>query len=576
MTNNTTAPALTDEQRIRASMTGEQIRLERKLTCEAIEGAIGFGQQGTNPPPSDDHWLAPFWKIGQQLALLTSPRAAVPEGWKLVPIVPTRDMLECLWDGLPKGTAFRNCTPLGIYAAMLDAAPAAPVAEAEPIPILLFCPRCGTQHIDRPESHAEADASIGLQIKEVVTWTNPPHRSHMCHACGCIWRPADVATVGVKAIETRGKADTWEGMPGVPSMPAQAVAADGAAMGKPSEIERVIEERNDAWAATEAFETDLAEILGTEPGSGARDRIYEAIVSLKRAAVSPATADERAARLDDADIDAIAESMPGGLGSFMKQWGWRQFARAVEDEVVLNVARASQAVAPARIEALRKGLFNARDALRAIYENRVTSNATIRLWIEDANRVLNGEQAAAPAEAIDRYQAVCAAAYQLAGVVGAPLRFLDALSDAANGEPMSADEALNLLPVGLNEIDEVNRSASAPAEAREPSPTAGMNLGERIKHVGGRENAAGYIEFGSVAAVGALIKQVIRDLPRSAPADAGEAVASVDETTFKNLFYKHGGPVDSEGWCINESGLRDFLADLAAAQGAQGGKGGEA
>ncbi|WP_257834991.1 hypothetical protein [Burkholderia glumae] len=67
--------------------------------------------------------------------------------------------------------------------------------------------------------------------------------------------------------------------------------------------------------------------------------------------------------------------------------------------------------------------------------------------------------------------------------------------------------------------------AAAPADAREPSPTAGMNLGERIKHVGGRENAAGYIEFGSVAAVGALIKQVIRDLPRSAPADAGEAVA---------------------------------------------------
>ncbi|WP_186234216.1 hypothetical protein [Burkholderia gladioli] len=62
---------------------------------------------------------------------------------------------------------------------------------------------------------------------------------------------------------------------------------------------------------------------------------------------APATADELAAKLDDADIDTIAESMPGGLDSFMKQWGWRQFARAVEDEVVLNVARASQAAAPA-------------------------------------------------------------------------------------------------------------------------------------------------------------------------------------------------------------------------------------
>ncbi|CAJ5402619.1 gp43 [Burkholderia pseudomallei] len=87
----------------------------------------------------------------------------------------------------------------------------APIEQpaAAPIPMLLFCPRCGTQHIDRPEVHSEADASIGQQIKEVVTWDNPPHRSHLCHACGIVWRPADVATVGVKSIETRGNADTW-------------------------------------------------------------------------------------------------------------------------------------------------------------------------------------------------------------------------------------------------------------------------------------------------------------------------------------------------------------------------------
>ncbi|MFY4709905.1 hypothetical protein [Burkholderia glumae] len=197
MTNNTTAPALTDEQR----------------------AAINMAISVLTPLAMDEY--------GDALrALLTSPRAAVPEGWKLVPIVPTRDMLECLWDGLPKGSAFHNCTPLGIYAAMLDAAPVAPVAPV-----------------------AEYDGN---------------HVQNHCTECGA--HEAECSC-------------------------AQAVAADGAAMGKPSEIERVIEERNDAWAATEAFETDLAEILGTEPGSGARDRIYEAIVSLKRAAVSPATAE---------------------------------------------------------------------------------------------------------------------------------------------------------------------------------------------------------------------------------------------------------------------------------------------
>lgn len=46
-----------------------------------------------------------------------------------------------------------------------------------------------------------------------------------------------------------------------------------------------------------------------------------------------------------------------------------------------------------------------------------------------------------------------------------------------------------------------------------PSPTAGMNIAQRILHVGGRNNAAGYVEFGSIQAVEALVRQVLRDLP---------------------------------------------------------------
>jgi uncharacterized protein YceH (UPF0502 family) len=52
----------------------------------------------------------------------------------------------------------------------------------------------------------------------------------------------------------------------------------------------------------------------------------------------------------------------------------------------------------------------------------------------------------------------------------------------------------------------------------EKSPTHGMNLGERIAHVGGRTNAAGYMEFGSVMAVSALIDHVLRDSPAPQPA----------------------------------------------------------
>jgi hypothetical protein len=68
---------------------------------------------------------------------------------------------------------------------------------SEPLPMLLFCPRCHLQHLDGPDECTP-------------DWDNPPHRSHLCHGCGCIWRPADVPTVGVAAIQTQGKADNWQ------------------------------------------------------------------------------------------------------------------------------------------------------------------------------------------------------------------------------------------------------------------------------------------------------------------------------------------------------------------------------
>lgn len=73
----------------------------------------------------------------------------------------------------------------------------------EPVDMLLWCPRCHTQHIDEPD-------------ERTPEWSNPPHRSHLCHACGCIWRPADVPTNGVASIHTVGKADNWITTPAEP------------------------------------------------------------------------------------------------------------------------------------------------------------------------------------------------------------------------------------------------------------------------------------------------------------------------------------------------------------------------
>lgn len=65
-------------------------------------------------------------------------------------------------------------------------------------------------------------------------------------------------------------------------------------------------------------------------------------------------------------------------------------------------------------------------------------------------------------------------------------------------------------------------------DERGPSPTSGMTLWQRILHVGGRTNAAGYVEFGSVQAVDALMRHVLRDLPDAAPeAPASQSAAEV-------------------------------------------------
>lgn len=83
------------------------------------------------------------------------------------------------------------------------------LGSREPIPMVLLCPKCGVQHVDE----AEVFTSEMLADGQPEPWDNPPHRSHLCRACGCIWRPADVATVGVKAIATTGKADNFKPSP---------------------------------------------------------------------------------------------------------------------------------------------------------------------------------------------------------------------------------------------------------------------------------------------------------------------------------------------------------------------------
>lgn len=72
--------------------------------------------------------------------------------------------------------------------------------------VILHCPSCHLQHIDAPDPDTVARSRIGTEAVDV--WRNPPHRSHLCHGCGFIWRPADVPTNGVAKIQTHGEKDS--------------------------------------------------------------------------------------------------------------------------------------------------------------------------------------------------------------------------------------------------------------------------------------------------------------------------------------------------------------------------------
>ncbi|MBN3776188.1 hypothetical protein G3O06_01240 [Burkholderia sp. Ac-20345] len=175
-------------------------------------------------------------KSGQTVPPQAAQQGAIPVGWRRVPDIPAAETLEfygdqysvpvllhdgerimpvaARWDFTADGwvdAQFRDGPSPEDYEWMnssakcwmlLDATLETPgqAIISQPIPMLLFCPACGLQHVDAPEPAHDGEEA----------WDNPPHRSHKCHACATVWRPADVPTVGVASIQTSGQADNWD------------------------------------------------------------------------------------------------------------------------------------------------------------------------------------------------------------------------------------------------------------------------------------------------------------------------------------------------------------------------------
>lgn len=89
------------------------------------------------------------------------------------------------------------------------------------INMVLHCPFCGVQHIDRPDDLCSCGCKAedhdplgegtkafcyvpGCECQKYEPWTNPPHRKHLCKredgGCGCTFQPALIYTNGVKEL----------------------------------------------------------------------------------------------------------------------------------------------------------------------------------------------------------------------------------------------------------------------------------------------------------------------------------------------------------------------------------------
>ncbi|WP_186125985.1 hypothetical protein [Burkholderia gladioli] len=327
--------ALTDEQCIRASMTGEQIRLERKLTCEAIEGAIGFGQQGTNPPPSDDHWLAPFWKIGQQLALLTSPRAGLPRH--------VLASLECTAVWLEKGNDPQDAArELRACLAKIDAAPAAPVAAATPPSLADAC------EVLRDAVSAKSMLAIGM-VHGLASFAKGDAAPSALPPTGV----AQAFCKGENCGATDGVSHSPECLAEYEAAVNGAVAADGA-----SDFSAWLATKSEAWWEDTSLE-----------------KIAEDAWNASRAAVSPPTADERAAFeawwVRDVPQE-YREHTLRILKQSREQDGKYRIGKAEGAWDVWQAALASQAAAPAS-----KTLSCMQDEIAGVMQQHMEGNAGV-------------------------------------------------------------------------------------------------------------------------------------------------------------------------------------------------------
>ena len=172
------------------------------------------------------------------------------------------------------------------------------ISAPQPIDMVLHCPKCGVQHIDAPDRTQAKRGDRGWE-----EWDNPPHRSHLCHGCGHIWRPADVPTNGVAAVKTAGKADSPLSAP----PPAQGVQDDSLLRHKLMVLIIRAESRREGTVDVEHVRAALAAPQPAAPQAvNPLDALLTRIIN-RRVAVEQQLFDMAAGKLPMPDKDKVRE-----------------------------------------------------------------------------------------------------------------------------------------------------------------------------------------------------------------------------------------------------------------------------
>ncbi|WP_432778161.1 hypothetical protein QZL74_14355 [Burkholderia gladioli pv. alliicola] len=452
-------------------------------------------------------------------ALLTSPRAAgLPEGWKLVPIERSYNMRAkalIAFNTTEKKTNDRDDALDAAHRAMLDAAPAAPVAELVMQPL------------------TDAALREALDDFELVCENNDVRR----------------LTDDEKYVAQEFALSLIHGDPSA----AQAVAADGVSEDEPSEIEQVIaclgddaaklrdanpdDEMADNMDAAARLLSERAAIVEhcakiadsfTYGSCGLDGWIGKSIRAsqIPRAAVSPATAEQDLATEEEDPDDELAREE-----AYFRRWPDND-ATHVEKPATADERAALQWTA-GTLQEIVSGRWKGAKESDKVSIGSVTKTVAQVLDMADA-ALGRASQAAAP-------QAATTEESEDAYVIR---RLSETLADVCvtlrGDDPVHADDPMNkielvkrLAEVIRLEVELYRAQADAPADAREPFPY--QKTFDAIA-------AATSISAGGYVSISV---EAFRKAFGPVPDDAGEAVLTA---AARDVLAERERQVSVEGW----------------------------